>query len=141
MARIVVDLPERWAFSTELEVRITDINYGQHLGNDALLRLVHEARVRFLAAHGMSEKDVGGCGLIMADAAIVFKAQGRYGQRLRIDVGISDPSAAGFDFVYQVCDAATGVEVARVKTGMVFYDYVRNRVTRMPEQFKALVSM
>lgn len=139
MARITIDLPHTFPFSTELEVRITDINYGQHLGNDAVLALVHEARVRFLAAHGMTEKDVGGCGLIMADAAIVFKSQGRYGQRLRISIAIRDPGAAGFDFVYQLCDAQTGMEVARVKTGMVFFDYTRNRIARMPEAFKALL--
>lgn len=139
MARITIDLPEVFPFSTELEVRITDINYGQHLGNDAVLALAHEARVRFLSAHGMSEKDVGGCGLIMADAAIVFQSQGCYGQRLRISMAISEPSAAGFDFVYHMCDAQTGAEVARVKTGMVCFDYARKRIARMPEALKAML--
>ncbi|NDG84238.1 MAG: thioesterase, partial [Proteobacteria bacterium] len=60
MPRIKIDLPERFAFSTELSLRITDINYGGHLGNDAVLGLVHEARVRFLKHHGFSETEIGG---------------------------------------------------------------------------------
>ena len=58
MARIKLDLPGRFPFSTELRVRITDVNYGGHMGNDALLGLLHEARVQFLAHYGLSELDI-----------------------------------------------------------------------------------
>ena len=40
MARMTLALPARFPFTTEIEVRITDLNYGRHLGNDALLSLV-----------------------------------------------------------------------------------------------------
>ena len=53
MARIKLDLPERFPFSTELRVRITDVNYGGHMGNDSLLGLLHEARVRFLEHYAL----------------------------------------------------------------------------------------
>jgi hypothetical protein len=45
-----------------------DINYGGHLGNDAVLSLVHEARVRFLKQQGYTENNIEGAGIIMADA-------------------------------------------------------------------------
>ena len=48
MPRIKLELPEKLVFSTEIPVRITDINYGGHLGNDSILSIVQEARVRFL---------------------------------------------------------------------------------------------
>ena len=48
MARLTLDLPSRFPFSTELEVQVGHINYGGHLGNDSMLSLVHEARVRYL---------------------------------------------------------------------------------------------
>jgi acyl-CoA thioesterase FadM len=63
-------------FSTELRVRITDVNYGGHMGNDSLLGLLHEARVQFLAHYGLSELDIGGLwGIIMADSVIVYKSE------------------------------------------------------------------
>ncbi len=44
MPRVELELPERFQFVTEIPLRITDINYGGHLGNDALLSLLHEAQ-------------------------------------------------------------------------------------------------
>jgi len=49
MARSRIDLPDSFPFGIDIPVRITDINYGGHLGNDAVLGLVHEARIAFLA--------------------------------------------------------------------------------------------
>lgn len=51
MARITLPLPENILFRTRLTVQIGDINYGNHLANDAVLRLCHEARIRWLAEH------------------------------------------------------------------------------------------
>jgi acyl-CoA thioesterase FadM len=135
MARIKLDLPERFAFSTDLPVRITDINYGQHLGNDAVFAFLHEARVRFLQSHGLSEVDVGGCGLIMTDAVIVYKAQAKQGDLLRCEVAVQDPGPLGCDLVYRLTRAADGVEIARGKTGVVCFDYARGRPVRAPEPF------
>ena len=40
MARIKLDMPDNYIFSTELPVRISDINYGGHLSNDAMLSML-----------------------------------------------------------------------------------------------------
>ena len=45
MSRIKIPLPEKKDFSTEIKLRISDINYGGHMGNDAVLTIVHEARL------------------------------------------------------------------------------------------------
>ncbi|NLF38794.1 thioesterase [bacterium] len=138
MARVTLDLPASLIFSTELPVRITDINYGDHLGNDALMSLIHEARVRFLVSHGWSEKCVDGPGIIMTDAVLIYTAQVRYGQTLVIDIGLADPTRVGCDVVFKVSDKASGAEAARAKTGIVFFDYATGRVARMPDSFREL---
>jgi len=140
MARIRIHLPPALPFKTELAVRVSDVNYGGHLGNDAVLSLVHEARLRFFATHGLSEMDVGGCGIIMVDAAVEYKGESYYGDRLRVDVGIGDISAKGCDLLYRIIRPADGQEIARVKTGIVFYDYEQRKVVRMPPAFRALLT-
>lgn len=137
MARIEIPLPERFSFTTELPIRVTDLNYGGHLGNDAVLSLVHEARVRFLAAHGWSEKDVAGAGIIMADAGIVYRAEGFYGMTLRVEVAVAELKSRSCDLVYRLTDAATGREVAVAKTGILFFDYAARKVVSTPEPFRA----
>ena len=79
MARIRIELPEEFHFSINIPIRITDLNYGGHVGNDTVLSMIHEARVQFLKAHGYSELNLAGVSLIMADAGIEFKAELFYG--------------------------------------------------------------
>jgi len=64
------------AFRVRYPVRIGDINYGGHLGNDKYLLLFHDARLAYLAGLGASEKDIGGgAGLIMSEAHVRFQAE------------------------------------------------------------------
>ncbi|MCC6135567.1 MAG: thioesterase family protein [Candidatus Contendobacter sp.] len=135
MARIKLDLPGRFPFSTELRVRITDVNYGGHMGNDALLGLLHEARVQFLAHYGLSELDICGAGIIMADSVIVYKSEAFPGELLELAVGVADFNKYGCDFIYRVTEKTSGREVARAKTGIVFFDYQRRVIQKVPQPF------
>lgn len=136
MARVRLELPETFPFSTELRIQIGDINYGGHMGNDAVLRLMHEARIRFLASHGLSELDMGGLGLIIADALVVYRSEGFHGDRLTVDVGTADWNRNGCDFLYRLTNAETGREVARGKTGIVLFDYGRRKVASVPDRVR-----
>lgn len=138
MARARLDLPDTFEFSTEIQVRISDINYGGHLGNDAVLSLVHEARIRFLKKHGFTEANIDGVGIIMTDTVIVYKSEGFYGDTLTIGVTVADFTRTGCDFLYKITNRKTGREVARAKTGIVFFDYKTRRVMPAPEKFRAI---
>lgn len=136
MARIKIPLPDEFVFAIEVRVRISDINYGGHLGNDAVLSLLHEARLQFLRANGYSEMDVEGVGIIMSDAAVVYKSQAFHGDVLKVQVAVQDFNPRGCDLVYRVTQSDGGREVARAKTGIVFFDYGTGRVASLPEAFR-----
>lgn len=136
MARVKIDLPQAFPFSTEIPIRIGDINYGGHLGHDAILPIVHEARIKFLASMGYDEGNIEGLTYIMADAAIVYKAQAFHGQILIVESGVQDFGKSNCDFVHRITDKETGTEIARVKTGMVFFDYHRGKPVTTPEAFR-----
>lgn len=137
MARINIELPGSFVYSTEIRLRISDINYGGHLAHDSILSLTHEARVRFLESLGYSEANVDGPGIILSDAALVYKSEAFYGQSLNIEIAVMDFSKYGCDFVYKLSDSDTHKEVARVKTGIVFYDYNKREICRVPQKFKS----
>ena len=138
MARVKLELPETFVFSTEMPLRIGDINYGGHLGNDSVLGLVHDARVRFLRANGFSEIDIGGVGLILSDAVVMYRAEAFYGDVITIDVAVGDFWRAGCDIFSRLSNQSSGVEVARVKTGIVFFDYDKRKTTSVPAVFQQL---
>ncbi|MDF2181456.1 thioesterase family protein [Neptuniibacter sp. CAU 1671] len=137
MARIKLEMPKHFTFSTTLAVRISDINYGGHLSNDAILSMIHEARIRFLAQYQYTEMDIEGSSLIMSDSAIVYRSEGFHGDQIQIDVGVQDFNKYGCDFYYLLSNKATAVEVAQAKTGIVFFDYSTRKVRPVPEAFKA----
>jgi len=138
MPRIKLELPEKFQFQTEIPVRITDLNYGNHLANDALLSILHEARVRFLARFGYTEVDIEGYGIIMGDAAIVYKSQAFYGDILKIDIAVTELSKKSCDFFYLVSNPK-GKTIALAKTGIVFYDYQNQKPVRIPRSFLAKI--
>ena len=137
MARIKIDMPDNYLFSTTMDVRISDINYGNHLGNDSVLSFVHEARTRFFRQYGYTEMDVEGYGIIMTDSAIVYKAEGFHGDQIQIDITVGDFNKYGCDIFYLMTNKATAVEIAHVKTGIVFFDYETRKVVTLPEGFRA----
>ncbi len=136
MARIKIDLPSEFIFSTDIPIRIGDINRGMHLGHESFFIILEEARTRFLLSLGHTELDIYGAGLIMIDASIIYLKQGIYGQTLRIDIAANDITSRGFDLVYRVSDSESGVELARARTGHLLFDYQKQKVTTIPEEFK-----
>ncbi len=136
MARVTIQLPETFLFSTKISVRVTDINYANHLGNDAILGMMHEARVQFLKSFSYTELDLGGVGIIMTDCAIQYKGEAFLGDQLEIKVAVSDPSRLGFDLVYQFTNIENKKLIAIGKTGIVCFDYKLRKVSPLPDSVK-----
>lgn len=136
--RIKLNLPEQFIFSTLMEVRIADINYGNHLSNDAYLKYMHEARLRFFSHLGYSEMDLAGVSVIMGDCAIVFKQECFYGDVLEVEVTAAEFSARGFDLYYRFTNHQTRALVCEAKTGIVCFDYQSRKTVDVPAAFQNL---
>ena len=137
MARVKIDLPDKFDFHTEIQVCVANVNAGGHLGNDSLLAFLNEALMRFLGAKGFPGLVVGGCAVIVADQATIYKSEGFHGDIMRIDVAATGFHKRGFDIVYRVTNKVTGKEVALAKTGMMFFDYDKRQIAETPQAFKS----
>lgn len=138
MARVKIELPEQFSFTTIIPIRITDINYGGHAGNDSILSIIHEARMQFLQKAGCDEKNFFGVGLIMSDVAIEFKKELFYGDMVHVSVAATSFERVRFDIVYKL-EAShnnTMVTVATARTGMVCFDYATRKIASVPDEAK-----
>ncbi len=134
-------MPDTYSFRCEIPIRITDLNYGGHVGNDIILSLVHEARVQYLRHYGYGELELAGYGLIMADAAIEFKQELFYGQQLGVEVQAREFTRLGFELYYRFSLAQHPEKaVAHVKTGMVCFDYSQKKPAALPEEVREKLS-
>lgn len=138
MARIKIDIPEKILLTVKLPVRITDINYGNHLGNDALVSILHEARVLWLKEGGYTELKIENVAMIMSDLAVEYKSEAFYGDELSVAISVGDVGRVNFDVYYSVSNQHNNV-IAKAKTGLVCYDYENKKVAPIPENFKSFL--
>jgi len=142
MARIKLQPPEKFSFTTEIPVRITDLNYGNHVGNDSILSIIHEARVQFLKKFGLEELKFDGVELIMSDVVIEFKSELFYGDVVIASVTATEFSKVAFELYYKLekvlrqAQDEKKVLVALAKTGMVCFDYNTRKIAAVPEEAK-----
>ena len=134
MARIKITMPEKFVGELKIPVRITDINYGNHMGNDALVSILHEARIQWLAQLGYTELNVENTGLIMSDLAVEYKNESFYGDMLTIKLAVGEITSVSFELFYHIFNQHSK-EIAKAKTGMVCYDYDAKKVTPVPQKF------
>ena len=145
MARIKIELPEVFPFNCQIPVRITDINYGGHAGNDTVLSIIHEARMQFLQSMGYSEMEFGGVGMIMSDVAIEFKDELFYGDVIIASVVAGEISRVGFELFYKLetfrpANSDRKILVAAAKTGMICYDYKKKKIVSIPDEARVKIT-
>ena len=142
MARIKIEFPEVVIGTVIIPVRITDINYGNHVGNDTFVSIIHEARMQWLKQHNFSELDIDGTSLIMGDLAVEFKKESFYGDVIEVKLSAGEISRVSFELYYQLSVVRNNetVLLANAKTGMVCYDYTTKKTVSIPEVLKQLLS-
>ena len=136
MTRIQIALPDVFVFKAEIPLYMSHINYGGHLDNALLLSVVSEARVRFFKSLGFSELDVEGVGIVVADAALQYKSEAFHGETMVVEMTAADFGKFGCDLLWRMSDQASGREVARGKTGIVFLDYSTRKIAPVPQGFR-----
>ena len=122
-------------------VRIADINYGNHVGNDAFVSIIHEARMQWLKQYGYTELNMEGIGLIMSDLAIEFKNESFYGDLIEVKLSAGEISRVAFELYYRLFAKRNDghILLANAKTGMVCYDYDAKKVAAIPEKLKTIL--
>lgn len=143
MPRIKVHPPEKFfdkAYS--IPVRITDLNYGNHVGNDSIVSILQEARMQWLHSYGFTEMNIEGTGLIMADLVIEFRNEALYGDTLQARVGLGEITRVGFELIYALSCNRAGKElaVANARTTMICFDYAARKVIAIPEVLKNILT-
>ncbi|MGN6477095.1 MAG: acyl-CoA thioesterase [Flavipsychrobacter sp.] len=142
MSRVKKKFPdEKPLFSCSISVRIGDINYGNHLGNDSVLSIIHEARMQLLKSWGGNELDIKNNSLIMADVMISYRGEAFYGDKLNVEIYADDITDRSFDLLYHISTEQNGQikDIAHAKTGMLCFDYNIRKIALMSEELKTLL--
>ena len=143
MGRVKIKFPnENPLFIATIPVRIGDVNYGGHVGNDAVLSIIHEARMLMLRSKNYTEMNAGGNSMIMADVMISYKGESVYGDVLTICIYAEEITDRTFDLLYQIYTLRNGInsDIAHAKTGMVCFDYNTRTIAQMSYELRKYLS-
>jgi len=141
MMRIKIELPEKCIATFKIPIRITDINYGNHVGNDSLVAIIHEAHMQFLHQHGYTEMDVSGTSFIMNELLVEFKNEAFYKGIPEVKLFTGEIFKAGFELFYSLSTITdkSPLLIANAKTGMVFFNYKEKKLMPVPEELKKIL--
>jgi len=139
--RIKINFQKSFTFSVAIPVRISDINYGGHVGNDHILSIVHEARMAFFKSHGQTEMNAGGVNLIIADSAVQYKGESFHGDIILVEIYADNISAVSFDLFYKLTTIREEkkIDIAYVKTGMICFDYTTRKMVNMTKTLENIL--
>ena len=139
MSRVEINYPEETHFSAQLAVRISDINYGNHLGHDGLITMIHEARILFFQSLGYQELDIDGVGTLIADLAVSYQNESFYGDQLNFEISVQEVSRKSCQFYYRISRIGNKEKpeqlTALAKTGIVFFDFDQRKAALIPDGF------
>lgn len=135
MPKVKLRARQRYFFKYHTILKIRDINYGNHLSNDAVVSLLHEARIDMLNKIGCTEFELGGnkTGIIIADLVVNYKKQGYLGDEIIIHVDIDEIEKKGFRIFYKLERGSDLMVLA--ETGVVVYDYQAGKIAAVPKIF------
>ena len=116
------------------------MNYGNHMGNDALVGIIHRARVHFLHRLGASENNLGDgkAGILLTDLIINYKGEGFLFDKLIVKNSIGELRPKSFRMFHRIATKQNRL-IALAETGIVAFNYHKREVARLPESFISTV--
>jgi acyl-CoA thioester hydrolase len=126
---------DSFPFSTIMPVRVTDINYGKHLGHLSTIGILHSAWALFLNENGFDELNVEGLGVILLNSSYKFLSESYFNDLLQVNVGIGEFSKLKFNFLFKVINQKSGKIAVTGQEEYAFMDYSCGKVARVPERF------
>ncbi|GHE20701.1 acyl-CoA thioesterase [Halomonas urumqiensis] len=141
MERVRLEFPEaRRVHRHPLSVRVSDMNYGGHLGHDALLSLMHEGRKHALAALGFDEWNLAGYPSVVADLAVTYQSEARWPDALVVETAIPVPQGRAICIYHRLLKADDDRVVATARLNLVLVDTSSGRPVSVPEPVRQAIA-
>lgn len=120
-------------FSFPITVRISDINYGNHVGYQHFFSYFQDARIAYLHQFGFSERDIAGYGMLVAEATCQYKRELFHGDHIIVQCRVSLIRKKSFIMTYQI--EKEGLLCATGSTTNMCFDSKNKKVIQLPEAF------
>ena len=135
MARVKLVPLERYRFTHEQKVYISNINPAGHVGSSQMIDLIHDGRIAMLQSLDANEINLGDgkTGTILSDLVVNFKAELFLHDIITIESDISEVEEKGIRICYRI--TKNGKTAVLAETGHVCFSYIDKSICKVPEVF------
>ena len=81
-------------FTVDLTVRVADLNYGNHLGYNALVSMLHHARLEYFKHFDIDELDVNGATAYIKQLKVDYQGEAFLHDVLHFNYRVSESTRA-----------------------------------------------
>lgn len=137
MPRVILKEQPDYEFKFITKIQTEDLNYAGHLANEALLKMIQEARIDLIKKLGFKELDLGDgkTGVIIADLVVNYKSEGFEGDELRIESHIGQITERSIRIFHRIFKNKNDILLTLAETGLVAFNYKIREITKFPEPF------
>ncbi|WP_319370733.1 thioesterase family protein [uncultured Ilyobacter sp.] len=126
-------------FISKYQVRISDINYGGHMGNERSLVAFQQARIEWLETLGLSELNIGeNRGLIQRRANVEYLREISLGDILNVKIYPVEIRGSYFILAHEV-NNQNGVTVLTGNVTLGAFDYTNKKLAKIPIKLKKIL--
>ena len=135
MSRVKLLRQESYEFLYRVSAEIVHVNFAGHVGHDAIIAMVWQARVRMFRLLGATERDLGDneTGIVMGDLVVNFTGEAFLFEELEIESHIGDITPVSFRLFHRISREER--QVALVETGCVAFNYGLRNPAPIPAIF------
>ena len=128
-------------------VRFRDCDAMGHVNNAVYLTYLEQARFNHWRVSGIAKRALNSApasdagvpddvpGVILARVEIDYRRPAKYGDLLRIDIGIAAIGRTSFTYEYEIRDASNAL-IATARTVIVRFDYAAGKPVPISEELK-----
>lgn len=127
-----IKLPHSTPFLCTIPCRISDLNYGKHIGHVQYIDILHEARIQFLQSLGGGEADFEGKHLLVTGLQVSYLEEGFYPDSLEVSVYLGEKTRTRIEFIYCVYSTKQKKSLIHAITECVFIEKNTKKISRLP---------
>ena len=123
-------------FSTQIRVRIENLNYGNHLSFNSLASMIQETNVQWLKSihRDATEIDIeNNTGWVMKEIHINYLSEGFYNDEIIFDVYLNEAKKTYLVFEYKIYNLTAGKDIATAACKLAFVDKINRSIACIPQ--------
>lgn len=121
-----------YAFSTDIDVHLRDIDRLHHVNNAVLVSYIEQARIEYLdELVGYLDREPN---IVVAAHEMAFERPVSWGETARIDLRVTDVGRSSFEVDYRV--RVGDQQCATAETAVVTFDSQSQEPVPMPDEWR-----